>query len=355
MSVRVRMFAALREAAGEDETVVEAGPLPRILDTLRAKYGEGFSTRLGLCGVLVDGSAVPREADVMIADGAEVALLPPVSGGAGRLGAGGRGRPRPARANDWGKVVPLLVLVAVVAAALAAGPLLFAIVTAGAAIAVLLDLGGLLARTGGRPVLVAAVVPGLGLPLGVAAAPDSALALLPAATVVMLLGAFCLVLVLRGRAIAKLGATVVAGLLVGLGAAGLVLLRATPDGVAWVAGLMVFVLVADVAGVLLRRWAVVPRVWLEFGLPLLAVAVTAVAVWQVLDPPFGLVTAMRFGLVAVVASVCGTRLEHSLGQEAGIRLDGRRAKLGQGRLAAALDTLLLASPAAYLLARTVAF
>ncbi|MGH8910357.1 MAG: MoaD/ThiS family protein [Egibacteraceae bacterium] len=81
MAVLVRMFAALREAAGEGETVVDPGPLPRLLDTLRTRYGEPFGARLELCGVLVDGSSVPRTAQVEVPDGAEVALLPPVSGG----------------------------------------------------------------------------------------------------------------------------------------------------------------------------------------------------------------------------------------------------------------------------------
>ncbi len=81
MSVRVRMFAALREAAGEGETTVQPGPLPELLDTLRERYGELFRTRLGLCTVLVNGSSVPAAADLAVPDGAEITLLPPVSGG----------------------------------------------------------------------------------------------------------------------------------------------------------------------------------------------------------------------------------------------------------------------------------
>lgn len=81
--VRVRFFAALREAAGEDETVTPPGSLPALLAELRARYGEPFSTRLSIASVLLDGTAVPRDADVAVDDGAEVALLPPVSGGSG--------------------------------------------------------------------------------------------------------------------------------------------------------------------------------------------------------------------------------------------------------------------------------
>lgn len=79
--VRVRFFAALREAAGEDEIVTASGSLQALLAELRARYGEPFSTRLSLASVLLDGTAVPRSADVPVEDGVEVALLPPVSGG----------------------------------------------------------------------------------------------------------------------------------------------------------------------------------------------------------------------------------------------------------------------------------
>ena len=81
--VRVRLFAALRAAAGEGETTVAAGPLEDVLAQLRRRYGEPFTARLELASVLVDGSAVRRGAAVQVPAGAEVALLPPVSGGMG--------------------------------------------------------------------------------------------------------------------------------------------------------------------------------------------------------------------------------------------------------------------------------
>ena len=82
MPVAVRLFAALREAAGTDCTTVEAGRLPAVLAALAARYGEPFTTRLAVAAVLLDGATVPRGADVAVPDGAELALLPPVSGGA---------------------------------------------------------------------------------------------------------------------------------------------------------------------------------------------------------------------------------------------------------------------------------
>lgn len=82
MAVRVRLFAALRDAAGTAEDTVAAGALPDVLDMLCERYGQTFRARLAVSSVLVDGDHVARDARVDIRDGAELALLPPVSGGA---------------------------------------------------------------------------------------------------------------------------------------------------------------------------------------------------------------------------------------------------------------------------------
>lgn len=76
------MFAALREAAGTAEVAVEPAPLPQLLDELRGRFGGRFGDVLAMSSILLDGSSVPRGADVEVPDGAELALLPPVSGGA---------------------------------------------------------------------------------------------------------------------------------------------------------------------------------------------------------------------------------------------------------------------------------
>lgn len=81
MAVRVRLFAALREAAGTGETELPPGPLPAALDALRAAHGPRFAAVLAVSTVLVDGQPVRRDATVDVPDGAELALLPPVSGG----------------------------------------------------------------------------------------------------------------------------------------------------------------------------------------------------------------------------------------------------------------------------------
>lgn len=85
MGVRVRCFAALREAAGTSETTAQPGPLAEVLAELRQRYGPAFAARLEAASVLVDGDVVDHGDRRWIDEGAEVALLPPFSGGAAGL------------------------------------------------------------------------------------------------------------------------------------------------------------------------------------------------------------------------------------------------------------------------------
>ena len=82
MGVRVRLFAALREAAGTAEERLEPGLLPDLLYQLCARHGDVFRSRLAISTVLLDVTAQPHDAAVEVPDGGELALLPPVSGGA---------------------------------------------------------------------------------------------------------------------------------------------------------------------------------------------------------------------------------------------------------------------------------
>jgi molybdopterin synthase sulfur carrier subunit len=78
------MFARAREAAGTGEAVIDAGvTLRRVLDDACSTYGADFAAVLARSRVWVNGDeAVDGDATVL-ADGDEVAILPPVSGGAG--------------------------------------------------------------------------------------------------------------------------------------------------------------------------------------------------------------------------------------------------------------------------------
>lgn len=80
MVVRVRLFAALRERAGRSEVEIE---LPE-----GARVGDALERLRDVAGDVPVVMAVNRDyadADVVLAAGDELALIPPVSGGAGKL------------------------------------------------------------------------------------------------------------------------------------------------------------------------------------------------------------------------------------------------------------------------------
>lgn len=91
MGVTVRMFAAMREAAGVAATEIDAGHLGAILDEVAARFGPDARRVIGVCAVVVDGQRLDADADadVEVPDGSEVALLPPVSGGCAVAACGG--------------------------------------------------------------------------------------------------------------------------------------------------------------------------------------------------------------------------------------------------------------------------
>ena len=76
---RVRLFAALREAAGASEVEGPGRTVGQIVDALSARYGERFAAVAQVSSFVVNGERAGR--DEPVAEGDEVALLPPVSGG----------------------------------------------------------------------------------------------------------------------------------------------------------------------------------------------------------------------------------------------------------------------------------
>jgi len=83
MTVKVRLFAALRELAGASHVVAKGRTAGEIADSLSALHGERFAAIAAVSSFVVNGERADR--GTPIADGDEVAILPPVSGGdAGR-------------------------------------------------------------------------------------------------------------------------------------------------------------------------------------------------------------------------------------------------------------------------------
>ncbi len=80
--VSLRMFAAAREAAGTGIVELEAGTVGEVLDEARTRFGPDFTAVLASARVWVDGDEPSAGDSTPLTDGAEVAVLPPVSGGA---------------------------------------------------------------------------------------------------------------------------------------------------------------------------------------------------------------------------------------------------------------------------------
>jgi len=78
----LRLFAAAREAAGTGRDVIPGSTVGAVLDAAVERYGADFAAVLPRCKVWRNGDEAAR--DEPCADGDEVAVLPPVSGGCAR-------------------------------------------------------------------------------------------------------------------------------------------------------------------------------------------------------------------------------------------------------------------------------
>ncbi len=76
----LRLFAAARTAAGTARDLVPGATVADILASATERYGDDFAAVLPTCAVWVNGD--PATATDPVGDEDEVAVLPPVSGGA---------------------------------------------------------------------------------------------------------------------------------------------------------------------------------------------------------------------------------------------------------------------------------
>jgi len=79
---RVRLFAALREIAGEARLEVAGDSVEGVIRALAEKFGDRFGEIARAGSAVVDGERAGF--DRALTGSEEVALLPPVSGGASR-------------------------------------------------------------------------------------------------------------------------------------------------------------------------------------------------------------------------------------------------------------------------------
>ncbi|WP_420452439.1 MoaD/ThiS family protein [Ilumatobacter sp.] len=77
---KVRLFASAREAAGTGSDVIDGDTVAEVLRSAESRYGTRFGEVLGTCRVWVNGHDGAPDDEVGPDD--ELAVLPPVSGGA---------------------------------------------------------------------------------------------------------------------------------------------------------------------------------------------------------------------------------------------------------------------------------
>jgi molybdopterin synthase sulfur carrier subunit len=80
-AVRLRLFAAAREAAARSEATFDVTTLGALREAAVASYGPTFATVLASSRVWVNGDEPTAGDATVLAPGDEVAVLPPVSGG----------------------------------------------------------------------------------------------------------------------------------------------------------------------------------------------------------------------------------------------------------------------------------
>ena len=78
--VTLRLFASIREIAGVNQIDFDAETVGEVVGLAVEKFGPDFASILPACRIWVNGN--PAKEDDKVFDIDEVAILPPVSGGA---------------------------------------------------------------------------------------------------------------------------------------------------------------------------------------------------------------------------------------------------------------------------------
>ena len=76
---RLRLFGPAREAAGTASATLPGESVSAIIAAAETQFGEAFARVVAVSNIWLNGD--PVDPDTSVADGDEVAVIPPVSGG----------------------------------------------------------------------------------------------------------------------------------------------------------------------------------------------------------------------------------------------------------------------------------
>lgn len=306
MAVTVRLFAALRDAAGTAEVQAAPGTVPAIVADLCDRFGEPFATRVRVASGMLDGQRVALDEPHDAPDGAELALLPPFSGGATAT----LRQQRVYRLLLAGSLlVPLLLLAGVFASRWA-----FGLVVVVVAVGSLIDLHTTLGATSVRTLLPATLLMGAGPATLLLIAPDTGRLWAGGVLAVTVMLSFLLAFASprRHESAAAVGSTLFAGLLVAVGAGTLVALYDQLDPVLF-AGALAMIMLTDAAVVVAGRPLARQRTRHRLVAAVAAALPSAIVVYAVSDvPPPPLALIGGFALAAVIAALASARLRQVL-------------------------------------------
>lgn len=291
----VRLFANLREMAGASRLDTVAVTVGAALDELVSRYGDDFENGLARSRVWVNGDPVDR--DDALTDGDELAIIPPVSGGAIAVPA----------TSVWEWAIPLAVAGVLIYSAVALSEAWFASLLVGAVGLWAFDLAEQ-AETRGQAFPLAPVL--AGIVVG-ALAPFTSITsgrALEGTGLALVFGIVALliwaVIVAEDRNVVGVASTLLVLVLAGLSVASLVVVRLSDMGAERVTAFLVIVVIAGAAG----GWATrLPGRFLDAysasALGALAASVLAAWIWNL-----GIADFFVIGVVLAVAMVAGRGL-----------------------------------------------
>jgi molybdopterin synthase sulfur carrier subunit len=305
VAVTVRLFAALRDAAGTAQVEVAPDTVPAIVADLCDRFGEPFATHVTVASGMLDGRRVALDEPHRASDGSELALLPPFSGGSTAT----LRQQRVYRLLLAGSLlVPLLLLAGAFSSRWA-----FGLVVVVVAVGSLIDLHATLGATSVRTLLPVTLVLGAGPAALLLVAPETGGRWAGGVVAIAVMLSFLLAVASprRHESAAVVGSTLFAGLLVAVGAAALVVLHDQLDRIL-VASALAMIALTDAAVVVAGRPMAHHRTRSRLVAAVAAALPTAIVVYAATAAPPPVVLIAGFAVAAVIAALASARLRQVL-------------------------------------------